>query len=374
MSANLDRICKVDIALATPISNDENFDSILILGPAPANPAEDVEAFGVYSSLDEITNLGVVATGDAADPVGVAARIAFSQTPRPSSVCVAFVGEIEDAETHEPALQSMTEVLNNALAQGGWYCVCPVGLEKAQVKEIVQWTETQNKICGYIDDDPENPVVDAGLYMRSYAVYPKESEKQSDEDVPVENKYGASIAMAVRAMNYHSGEETWAMKPVATVSPAKLSSTFIKKLNAANISYIANVASKNITQGGKTSGGEWIDVIRFRDWLQNDMQTRIVNLLVVNPKIPYTDEGIGLVENQMLASLKEGQKYGGIAPEEYDSDGNSLPGYTTSVPLAAEISSTDKASRILKDCKFSARLAGAIHAVEVSGCLTYETL
>ena len=104
------------------------------------------------------------------------------------------------------------------------------------------------------------------------------------------------------------------------------------------------------------------------------MQTRIVNLLVVNPKIPYTDEGIGLVENQMLASLKEGQKYGGIAPEEYDSDGNSLPGYTTSVPLAAEISSTDKASRILKDCKFSARLAGAIHAVEVSGCLTYETL
>lgn len=32
------------------------------------------------------------------------------------------------------------------------------------------------------------------------------------------------------------------------------------------------MASKNITQGGKTGGGEWIDVIRFRDWLQNDME------------------------------------------------------------------------------------------------------
>ena len=41
MSNNLDRICTVDISLASPISNDANFDNILILGPAPANPTED---------------------------------------------------------------------------------------------------------------------------------------------------------------------------------------------------------------------------------------------------------------------------------------------------------------------------------------------
>ena len=35
MSNNLDRICTVDISLASPISNDANFDNILILGPAP---------------------------------------------------------------------------------------------------------------------------------------------------------------------------------------------------------------------------------------------------------------------------------------------------------------------------------------------------
>ena len=51
MSNNLDRICTVDISLASPISNDANFDNILILGPAPANPTEDVPAVGVYNSL-----------------------------------------------------------------------------------------------------------------------------------------------------------------------------------------------------------------------------------------------------------------------------------------------------------------------------------
>ena len=73
-------------------------------------------------------------------------------------------------------------------------------------------------------------------------------------------------------------------------------------MEKANFSYVITVASKNITQGGKTGGGEWIDVIRFRDWLQNDMQVRVANLFITNPKIPYTDKGIGLIQNQMIAS------------------------------------------------------------------------
>lgn len=374
MSMELDRICTVDISLATPISDNASFDNILILGPAPAKPKGSIEAVAAYSGLDELTALGVVATGENADPVGVAARVAFSQSPKPHDVYVAFLSESDSGGNITPALTAISSIMEHALAVSGWYCVCPVGLDDAKVKEVIQWTETQNKLCGYIDDDPENPIVEAGLYLRSFPFFPKETADQSDDDIPAENKYGAAVAVAVKAMNYHAGEETWALMPVSGISPAKLTSAYIKKLEAANFSFVMNAASKNITQGGKTNGGEWIDVIRFRDWLQNDMQTRIVNLLVVNPKVSYIDNGIGLVENQMLASLKDGQKYGGIAPTEYDSDGNEIPGYTTSVPLAADISSTQKASRNLKDCRFSARLAGAIHAVEVKGCLTNENL
>ena len=76
----------------------------------------------------------------------------------------------------------------------------------------------------------------------------------------------------------------------------------------------------------------------------------------------------------MLASLKEGQKWGGIAPTEYDEDGNANPGYTTSVPLASNLTSTQKASRTLENCRFTARIAGAIHMVNIKGCLTYENL
>jgi hypothetical protein len=375
MSSNLDRIATVDISLDTPISNDANFDNILILGPAPMNGTDkDIPVIGVYNSLAEITELGFVAIGDGADPIGVAARVAFSQTPRPKQVYVAVIGESVDEETEDAGPNTAVAVLDVAVNTSGWYCICPVGLEKKEIAEVIQWTETQNKLCGYVDDDPANPIVSPGLYYRSYAFYPKVTQNQLDNDVPAENKYGIAVAIAVRAMHYHAGEETWALKSLSTITPSTLSSTFIAALSEANISYVLNVASKNITMGGKTNAGEWIDVIRFRDWLQNDMQVRVVNLLVVNSKIPYTDNGIGLVENQMIASLKDGQKYQGIAPTEYDEDGNAIEGFTTSVPLASSLTSTQKASRVLEDCKFSARLAGAIHLVEISGSLTYENL
>ena len=392
MSSNLERICVVDISVASPISNDASFDNILILGPLPAAPKGEIPAVGV-NDLTELTELGFVAVGDNADPVGVAARVAFSQSPKPHEVYVTCVGAATPAtvadgdeeageeepttpvEPTEPTAPSVADVLTAALDTNGWYCICPVGLTKKQVEEVIQWTETQNKLCGYMDDDPDNPIVQAGIYLRSYPVYPKVTPDQPDEEVPLENKYGMAIAMAAKAMNYHAGEETWALKPLSAVTPSKLNSTFIKKLEGANISYVLTVASKNITQGGKTSGGEWIDVIRFRDWLQNDMQVRVVNLLITyKGKVPYTDGGIALVQNQMIASLKDGQRYGGICPTEYDEDGNENPGFVTSVPLAANITATQKASRKLVDVSFTARLAGAIHMVTIKGTLTYDNL
>ena len=81
-----------------------------------------------------------------------------------------------------------------------------------------------------------------------------------------------------------------------------------------------------------------------------------------------------IIEGAIRQSLRQGQVNGGIAPVEYDEDGNKNLGYTVEVPLAANISPNQKASRILTDVKFTARLSGAIHVVEIRGSLTYENL
>lgn len=202
-------------------------------------------------------------------------------------------------------------------------------------------------------------------------VYGRETTDQADEDIPPANRY-INVAFVAKWLNYESGSETTAFKQLASVYPSKLTSTEMKALADKSLNYFITVGSKNLSMNGKVIGNEWADIIRFRDWLKNDMQLRVVNLFVTRPKVPYTDAGISLVQNQMIASLKSGQDAGGIAESEFDEDGTEIPGYVTSVPLAASLSASEKASRKLTKCKFKARLAGAIHFAELKGSLTYE--
>jgi hypothetical protein len=129
-----------------------------------------------------------------------------------------------------------------------------------------------------------------------------------------------------------------------------------------------------LTQNGKVAAGEWIDVIRFRDWLEEEIKVNVVTAMINRNKVPYTDAGIAIIEAAIRQALARGQATGGIAPTEYDENGNENLGYTVTVPLAATISPNQKASRILEDVQFTARLAGAIHVVEIDGSLTYENL
>lgn len=517
MSKNYDQIATVNIDISTPIVDDASFDNLLIMGPAPMgeNQAPDV---GVYASIAEVEDAGFVTSGDGADPVGVAARVAFSQSPPPTQVyiaiqkltegAVAAAGTIEDAnaaieeyagkkegltgcsvsfnvearklsivltgpitgvkntglfdmldamkkkgytasvggveltdgaafqkfpefkqltelaqggedvaipvvvskegandvtyelvvsypdpnaadtvadagddeplDTPDKELEAPAVTIARALEMSGWYVLCTAGVDPELYEDIAAYIETQEKMFCYTEmgffgagEDGANKPSIGNVYFRSMGIYGRESTKQADEDVPEANWY-MNVAWVAKWLYYDTGSETAAFKALASVYPSNLSSTEMKALADASLNYFITVGNKNISMNGKVAAGEWADIIRFRDWLKNDMQVRVVNLFVTRPKVPYTDSGIGLVQNQMIASLKSGQDRGGIAEEEFDEDGNSIPGYTTSVPLASSLTASEKASRKLTKCKFKARLAGAIHFAELDGSLTYE--
>lgn len=318
---------------------------------------------GAYSSLEELEELGFICTGDNADPIGEAAKIAFSQNPRPAQIYLALQ-EVDNGE-----LESPENTLSRALGLDGWYVACPVGIDEENYEQMASFIESQNKLMAY-PVKSNNEVVGANYY-RSLGVFCKTSLEQTDSFIPSSNNY-LHVAFAVKCLSYEEGSETWSYKSLGGALPATLSTAQINSLVENNLNCFVTVGGKNITLGGKVRGGEWIDIIRFRDWLENEMQVRIYSLFLANPKIPYTDNGINLVKNQLLATLKAGVDKGGIALDEYDEDGNLIKGYFVSVPLAANLTATQKASRELTGVSFKARLSGAVHAVEVKGSLGYN--
>lgn len=367
---NLDEIVKVDIEIATPGSSDESFSNILMVVEAPDTESATAEIGDKVVGISQAAELGDYGFSPKHQAY-IMATVAFSQSPAPDTVYVVVRKVVDDEDDENLIYESMTEVLNRAAEAGGWYGIelSSTFLNKDDIEETIKWAESNKKLFGFTFVDEELPVSTTN-YFRSFAVYG--GGVPDVEDIPAEN-YHISLAMMAKCFGYDPGSETWALKALAAVSPCKLSTAMKKYCDDNNVTYFTTYAKKNITSsmGGKVLGNEWIDTIRFRDWLKNDMQERVFNLLVLNQKVPYTDDGITGVEGKMEESLKEGQKVGGIAPTEYDDDDNEIPGYTITVPKSADLTDSQKASRQLTGCKFTAKLAGAIQAVEISGNLVY---
>jgi hypothetical protein len=352
MSNNLNDIVDIQIQIASPATSLSGFESILIVGSEPASKTlEDYKPLGVYTSLEGVKAAGWV-EGDA---VYDAAAVAFSQAVKPSQIYVA-ANVVTDGSA-----ESLGDTLDRAAANPEWFVICPAGVDEEKYEDIAKWTEAHEKMACFTVTETASSL-DVDTYMNSFEIF---SPAKVDADQYI------NVAFAVACLQYEPGSETWAFKTLNAVSIAELTATQMQALQEANISYYVEYGGKAITQGGKTVSGQWIDVIRVMWWQKSDMQERIYNLFVTQPKIPYTDNGIAQVQNQIICSLKRGQAMGGIAPTEYDEEGNAIPGYTVTVPRARDLTQAERASRQLKGCKFTARLSGAIHNVEVRGTLEY---
>lgn len=370
MSANYDMIATVDIDISPRIVDNASFDKILIVGPLPKVAPKTAPAqVGVYDDIDKVVDAGWSITEGSADPVGLAAKIAFGQNPEPSEVYIAPIQE------NDGKSETALEAVKRATSTSGWYVVCPAGVDASEYENIAAYIETQEKLFLYTEldvfvDNKEAASTVPNSYLRTLGIYGRENSSQEDKDIPEANKY-INVAFAVKWLSYESGTETAAYKNLSGVNPSVLTTDEMKELEKLKLNYYITVGGKNITMGGTVLGDEWADIIRFRDWLKNDMQVRVVNAVIENAKIPFSDAGIAIYENQMLASLKAGQSIGGIAQEEYDSEGNIIPAYTTTVPLASSLTATEKSTRKISGLKFKARLAGAIHVADIDGTLSH---
>ena len=276
------------------------------------------------------------------------------------------------------SVASVTEAIPETMAaiqqyDNDWYGWVLASRVQADIIAAANWTESVRKLFGtaIAEAGAYNPesTTDTGYllyngnYYRTFWFYHKDAATDFPE-----------AAVMARCFAILPGGETWANKKLAGVTTDPLTETQYIAITKKNGNTFERFRNVSITQNGKVAAGEWIDVIRFRDWLQEEITVNVFNALVNNDKIPYTDEGIAIIEAQIRQALELGTRRGGIAPIEYDEDGNENYGYTISVPLSSSISANQKATRVLQDVSFTARLAGAIHVVEITGSLTYENL
>lgn len=160
-------------------------------------------------------------------------------------------------------------------------------------------------------------------------------------------------------MPYTPGSNDWDFKRAVGVTRAVLTPTQITNLRNKDCNFFTTKAGVNVFQDGDTFGGSPIDEIIGVDWLYARLQEGIFGRLIRSLKVPMTNPGLAIIENEIRAVLSQAEANGLIDR-----------GWTVSTPDVLDIPENLRAQRTAGTFVFRARLQGSIRKVIIEGFLS----
>lgn len=242
------------------------------------------------------------------------------------------------------------------LERSDWYAFGTLYNSAALVEAAAAWALTNERLYaaqtvdGVVANTPSSGTDDVAEYLANAANgYVFLIWKKAVGDF-------ADFAWLGRCLPLRPGTETWKFKALAGVQSDTFTETQRGYLRSKKCNFYEPTAGSPMTEEGYTSAGSFIDFVRWVDFFTSEVQAGIAEDLLNNDKIPFTDLGIGMINARLRGVLKAEENAGALDA-----------GWDTTVPLAADVSSSDKTARLLTGVEFSATYSGAIHKVEITG-------
>lgn len=347
MSA-INQIVQVQISQQTQAVPQAGFGIPLIIGTSNRIGSDFIR---YYSSTAGMLSDGFLTS----DPEYIYASKAFSQALAPQLV---GIGKRTGG--------SMATDLQNIINQSNlWYALVLTDNTDADILAAAAFIETVQKIMVVASGDaaiPTSATNDLATTLKNLG-YKRTALMYSASQASL----GMDAAWVGGMLPTTPGAATWKFKQLVGISPDTFTDsqrTILIGVPGApgkNVNIYETVGGVNITEEGFMVGGQFIDVTIGIDWLVSTIQTNVFSSLVNLPKIPYTDQGVAVVEAQIRASLLEGITNGLI-------DGNTA--FSVNAPLVLNVPFNDRAERLLPDVTFNCRLAGALHFIQIQGVVT----
>lgn len=159
------------------------------------------------------------------------------------------------------------------------------------------------------------------------------------------------------------------------VTAESLNETQAAALKAKNCNVFVNYNNDTaIIQEGVMADGSFFDEVHGLDWLQNDLQIAVYNLLYTSTtKIPQTDAGINRIVTTLNSRLEQAVANGLLAPGIWNGpafgalvSGQLLSaGYYTYAPPVSTQSQADRETRKAPVIQIAVKLAGAVHSSNI---------
>lgn len=274
------------------------------------------------------------------------------------SLSIVDVTLLSVKQTHaDPGIA--TDLAAIALAQPGWYALYTTHNSSALVLAAAGWIEANGRLYAPTVSETDAILTSVGNGDTLDALH---SAARSRTFGSYHHQPAAmfSAAWLGRVLPLDPGSDNWKFKQLSGPVAVPLTDTHRTNLRARKANTYDAIGSLNITWEGTCADGEFIDTIRGRDWVADDMPKSVFAVLVGNDKVPFDDDGIQLIVTAIDASLARAVRKG-IA----------LDGSVSIVfPKEADVAPADRAARLLQGIKWAFTLAGAIDKVAIVGNMT----
>ena len=271
--------------------------------------------------------------------------------------------------------ESLVEAFSAAaLINPDFYC-CAVDAtyrdEDASLLELGAWVQTNDRTFvlevnnpDVLDDTVTTDIcskLQARGFTNTYSHY---------SSTPAE--YGAVGAFGILATTSFRGAntlKTLKFKDIGGLTTENIEPADLAAIKAKSCNVLYTTAAIRMCDEGimAPESKTYFDEIHGTHALAEEIRVRVFGLFARNPtKIPYTEDGMSLIKGEVEGALDQYVTNGFLA-SALDDDGNYLPAYTVTSGAVAEASTNDRALRQSPDVQFSARLAGAVHSVLISG-------
>lgn len=332
------RYVNVVITRQTQAVSQQGFGMPLIVS------TEKQAVYKEYSDSD-LAEIGVD-FGEDSETYKVAAKL-FGQSPKIAKVAVLGIEYVP--ETDEPS-KIVNELNSTILKHNDFYYVVQTSTDEMIITAIGEWAGANKKLHFA---STNSKVLGGTLNLERTVLLVHDKP----ESYPAEAWVGAGAAREI-------GSFTWTFKTLSGIEPSTYSASEINQIEENNASAYIREGGVNITSKGVTTSGEYIDVIQGQDFIEARMTENVFGLLVRTDKVPYTTQGIAMIVAEVESTLKQAHEQGIIAE---DADGNAL--YSVTAPDIEDISTNDKANRVLPNLKWTATIAGAVEDVDINGTL-----
>lgn len=173
-----------------------------------------------------------------------------------------------------------------------------------------------------------------------------------------------NAAVVGESAGREAGSFTYKNLVLTGIEPEDLNPAAVDEIHDAGGMCIIKKAGDVVTSEGKTTDGEYVDIVDSKDYIVNNIIYQGQKLLNNSGKISFDNVGISQLENVVTGVLADAFRLGIIAANE---DGTAA--YSTNFATRAETSAADRTARTYNGGNFTFDLAGAIHNATINGTL-----